>query len=192
MSASAGPATRGAYYPKASPSAARTDSWPPTGGPPGSDLAFLREQLLDAWPIDMRHPQHRSTHPAISSGNMTRRWRRRSTTGRSRNGSSRSRGCGPRWWCPATTATSPQRRWSGRAAIGASSRSCSRYAPASRWGSAATGRCTRPPSTQPADRHPLWRRQRVSDHRRGLAILLHRRSCGDGPELPGAADQPGL
>jgi len=45
------PAYTGAYYPKASPSAARTDSWPPTGGPPGSDLAFLREQLLDAWPI---------------------------------------------------------------------------------------------------------------------------------------------
>jgi len=41
----------GAYYPKASPRAARSDSWPPTGGPPGSDLAFLREQLLDAWPI---------------------------------------------------------------------------------------------------------------------------------------------
>src|SRR5258706_2695261 len=45
------PAYAGAYYPKASPNAARTDSWPPTGGPPGSDLAFLRKQLLDAWPI---------------------------------------------------------------------------------------------------------------------------------------------
>jgi len=41
----------GAYYPKASPRAARSDSWPPTGGPPGSDLTFLREQLLDACPI---------------------------------------------------------------------------------------------------------------------------------------------
>jgi uncharacterized protein len=45
------PSYSGAYYPKASPSAARSDSWPPTGGPPGSDLAFLREQLLDVWPI---------------------------------------------------------------------------------------------------------------------------------------------
>ena len=45
------PGYAGAYYPKASPSAARTDSWPPTGGPPGSDLTFLRAQLLDAWPI---------------------------------------------------------------------------------------------------------------------------------------------
>jgi uncharacterized protein len=45
------PGHAGAYYPKASPRAARVDSWPPTGGPPGSDLAFLRAQLLDAWPI---------------------------------------------------------------------------------------------------------------------------------------------
>src|ERR1044071_275426 len=41
----------GAHYPKASPNAARTDAWPPTGGSPGSDLAFLRTQLLDAWSI---------------------------------------------------------------------------------------------------------------------------------------------
>jgi predicted TIM-barrel fold metal-dependent hydrolase len=45
------PGYSGAHYPKASPSAARSDAWPPSGGPPGSDLAFLREQLLDAWPI---------------------------------------------------------------------------------------------------------------------------------------------
>ena len=35
------------------PFASRTDSWPPAGGPPGSDLNFLRRQLLDAWPIDI-------------------------------------------------------------------------------------------------------------------------------------------
>jgi predicted TIM-barrel fold metal-dependent hydrolase len=45
------PSYPGADYPKASPNAARSDSWPATGGPPGSDLAFLRAQLLDAWPI---------------------------------------------------------------------------------------------------------------------------------------------
>jgi predicted TIM-barrel fold metal-dependent hydrolase len=33
--------------------ASRTDAWPPTGGPPGSDPAFVREQLLDAWSIDV-------------------------------------------------------------------------------------------------------------------------------------------
>src|SRR5215213_6956656 len=45
------PGYSGAHYPKGSPSAARTDAWPPAGGPPGSDLAFLRTQLLDAWSI---------------------------------------------------------------------------------------------------------------------------------------------
>ena len=42
----------GAYYPRANQNAARTDSWPPNGGPPGSDLDFLREQLLDGWQMD--------------------------------------------------------------------------------------------------------------------------------------------
>lgn len=43
----------GADYPRANRFAARTDSWPPNGGPPGSDLDFLREQLLDAWGISI-------------------------------------------------------------------------------------------------------------------------------------------
>ena len=42
----------GAYYPRANPNAARTDSWPPSGLPPGSDLDFMRFQLLDAWEMD--------------------------------------------------------------------------------------------------------------------------------------------
>jgi len=42
----------GASYPRANQNAARTDSWPPSGQPPGSDLAFLREQLLDTWGIE--------------------------------------------------------------------------------------------------------------------------------------------
>ena len=37
----------GPAYPKGQPNAARRDAWPP-GGKPGSDLPFLREQLLDA------------------------------------------------------------------------------------------------------------------------------------------------
>jgi uncharacterized protein len=32
--------------------ACRTDAWPPNGGVPGGDLDFMREQLLDAWPIE--------------------------------------------------------------------------------------------------------------------------------------------
>ena len=43
---------QGGSYPKGVPNAARTDSWPPGGGPPGSNLPFLREQLLDAWNIE--------------------------------------------------------------------------------------------------------------------------------------------
>jgi predicted TIM-barrel fold metal-dependent hydrolase len=42
----------GAYYPRANMNAARTDSWPRGGGPPGSDLDFLREQLIDGWQMD--------------------------------------------------------------------------------------------------------------------------------------------
>ena len=42
----------GASYPRANPNAARTDAWPPSGLPPGADLPFLREQLLDAWGIE--------------------------------------------------------------------------------------------------------------------------------------------
>ncbi len=42
----------GPGYPRIVPNAARHDSWPPNGGPPGSDLDFLREQLLDQWEMD--------------------------------------------------------------------------------------------------------------------------------------------
>ena len=34
-------------HPRMAPDVARADSWPPGGGPPGSDLAFMREQHLD-------------------------------------------------------------------------------------------------------------------------------------------------
>jgi len=42
---------KSAQFPKAAPSAARRDAWPPGGGPPGSDLPFLREQHLDPYDI---------------------------------------------------------------------------------------------------------------------------------------------
>jgi hypothetical protein len=38
-------------YPRSSPLIARRDAWPPTGGVPGSDLAFMRKQHLD--PLDV-------------------------------------------------------------------------------------------------------------------------------------------
>jgi predicted TIM-barrel fold metal-dependent hydrolase len=43
----------GGSYPRLFPNAARADAWPPSGLPPGADLAFLREQLLDAWQIEV-------------------------------------------------------------------------------------------------------------------------------------------
>jgi predicted TIM-barrel fold metal-dependent hydrolase len=42
----------GSEYPRATPRAARTDSWPPNGRPPASDLPFLREQLLDRYGME--------------------------------------------------------------------------------------------------------------------------------------------
>ena len=38
-------------YPRGAPIAARPDAAPPDGGPPGSDLATLRQQVLDPWGI---------------------------------------------------------------------------------------------------------------------------------------------
>ena len=38
-------------YPRSAPLLARRDAWPPTGGPPGSDLDFMRRQYLD--PLDV-------------------------------------------------------------------------------------------------------------------------------------------
>jgi hypothetical protein len=48
----AGRGYSGLYYPLANLNAARTDAWPPSGGPPASDLGFLRQQLLDLWQMD--------------------------------------------------------------------------------------------------------------------------------------------
>jgi len=38
--------------PKATPALSRRDSWPPAGGPPGSDLDFMRAQHLDPYGIE--------------------------------------------------------------------------------------------------------------------------------------------
>jgi predicted TIM-barrel fold metal-dependent hydrolase len=43
---------RGYPYPKAQPQAARRDAWPPDGGLPASNLAFMREQHLDHYGVD--------------------------------------------------------------------------------------------------------------------------------------------
>jgi predicted TIM-barrel fold metal-dependent hydrolase len=42
----------GLDYPRFHARAARHDAWPPSGLPPGADLDFLREQLLDGWNVE--------------------------------------------------------------------------------------------------------------------------------------------
>lgn len=42
----------GTDYPRMNENAARVDAWPPSGSPPGSDLEFLADQLLDRWGIE--------------------------------------------------------------------------------------------------------------------------------------------
>lgn len=39
-------------YPKNAPTSARPEAHPPGGGPPGSDLALIQEQVLDAWDLE--------------------------------------------------------------------------------------------------------------------------------------------
>ena len=43
---------KGFPYPKSQPMASRRDSWPPGGGLPASDLNFMKQQYLDAYPIE--------------------------------------------------------------------------------------------------------------------------------------------
>ncbi|MEM7131862.1 MAG: amidohydrolase family protein [Chloroflexota bacterium] len=56
----------GSAYPRANPNAARHDAWPPNGGPPGSDLAFLQMQLLDGWNIE-----YGIMNPLMGAGGQT-------------------------------------------------------------------------------------------------------------------------
>ena len=43
---------KGFPYPKMQPLASRRDSWPPDGGLPASNLDFMKQQFLDAYPIE--------------------------------------------------------------------------------------------------------------------------------------------
>ncbi len=66
----------GATYPRANQNAARTDSWPPSGAPPGGDLAFMREQLLDDGTSILGSCSHcwcrRSAQPRLRCGDGSR------------------------------------------------------------------------------------------------------------------------
>ncbi|HVZ08217.1 amidohydrolase family protein [Rhodopila sp.] len=47
-----GPYADRGSYPRFSPNTSRRDSWPPNGGLPGSDVDFIRTQLLDPYNIE--------------------------------------------------------------------------------------------------------------------------------------------
>jgi predicted TIM-barrel fold metal-dependent hydrolase len=76
----------GAAYPRANLSAARTDSWPPSGLPPGSDLDFLRRQLLDEWNLEygvlnplngagaLLHPEYAAAMSAATNDWQVEEW----------------------------------------------------------------------------------------------------------------------
>ncbi len=134
-------------YPKATPALSRLDAWPPGGGPPGSDLDFLRQQLLDRDRCQLRHPAHavRDRHGPAQPGVRRRALPRRERVAgrdldRARQAAERLDG-------------SPRRgrRGGGRGdrALGRSSR----FRPgrddertrSSRSAGAATGRSTKPP-----------------------------------------------
>ena len=51
------PWEKGSAYPKGQPQACRRDAWPPDGGSPGSDLAFMAEQHLDPNNVGAGHPE---------------------------------------------------------------------------------------------------------------------------------------
>ena len=46
-----GPFADRGTYPRFSPNTSRRDAWPPSGGPPGSDVGFIRDQMLDPYNI---------------------------------------------------------------------------------------------------------------------------------------------
>ena len=82
----------------------------PNGGPPASDLPFLREQLLDRYDVEygVLTPMlgaGRAARPRVRRGAR----RRPSTTGRSPSGSTPSRACAPRSTSPTRTASWPRR-----------------------------------------------------------------------------------
>ena len=68
-------------YPRSSPLIARRDAWPPTGGPPGSDLAFMQQAASRSARRRIRHPAGaRSLHllaaePRIRRGDPARHQR---------------------------------------------------------------------------------------------------------------------
>ena len=165
----------GSEYPRATPRAARTDAWPPNGGPPASDLPFLREQLLDRYGVE-----YGVLTPMLGAGRAARpRVRRRARHRHQRLADrrvARSR---------AAPARVDQRGLRGRGPGRGGDRPRGRRRPL-RPGAAADPhrRAARPPQVlaplrggpgaRPAGRHPLRRLGPRADHVGRLRLVLHR------------------
>ena len=167
----------GAEYPRPTPRAARTDAWPPSGGPAGSDLDFMRAQLLDAWNIE-----YGVLNPLLGAGEQlnlratARRWRSAINDWQIAEWLDPE----PRLRASIVVAVRGRRRWRRRRSTGvgddprfvqvlllvAHARAAG---PAQVLADLRGGRAPRP-----ADRHPLRRLGRPPDHRRRLAVVLHR------------------
>lgn len=69
-------------YPRMAPAISRADAWPPSGGPPGSDLDFMREQHLDPMgvqygiliPLLARANNQRNLDFAAAMASAANRW----------------------------------------------------------------------------------------------------------------------
>ena len=169
----------------ASPNAARTDAWPPNGGPPGSDLALPARAAAGRLGHRLRHPTSRCSAAGRSATPTTpRRWR-----GRQRVADRRVARPEPRLRASIVRPYEDgrARRRGDRAArrrprfvqvLLASGRT-------SRWGGASTGRSTRPPPRTACRSASTSAARRPPDHRRRLALLLPRGPRRDGPGVPG-------
>ena len=127
--------------------ACRTDAWPPNGGVPGGDLDFMREQLLDAWPIEavILNPINQTT-----CGSQFVEFARRAHPRAERLDARRVARAGRpplRLDLRPVRGRGARRRGgrAARAATRASSRCSSTCGRASRSATASTGRCTRRP-----------------------------------------------
>src|SRR5579885_3294232 len=83
-------------YPKNAPTSARPESRPPAGGPPGSDLSLVQQQVLDAWGMEYGILTCAYAVDGIIIQTPPRRSPARSTIGRSPSGLTRSHGCARR------------------------------------------------------------------------------------------------
>src|SRR5262245_47693689 len=140
------PFTSTTPYPRSSPLLARRDAWPPSGGPPGSNLAFMRQQHLD--PINIEFGMLQVLDLLVSRSrtrNSAVRCSVPSTIGSSNAGLDPSRGSSRRSWSARIMSKRRWRRSSAAPQPATTSRSTFRRAPMSRSGGVAIGRSTPPP-----------------------------------------------